>query len=272
MLMAERRRLILEHVRRRGVVSMRDMADLLGTSEITVRRDLTALAGEGLVQRTHGGAVLPHGLAHEPTYREKATQAAAEKAAIARLAVELVQPGDSIVLGAGTTTLALARELRAIPELTVVTNSLLVAEALMDSSGIELLLTGGTLRRSIHALVGPPAEQSLRGLRASLAFLSGNGLTAQRGLSTPNLLVAATDRALAAAARRIVVLADYTKIGRDTMCQTVASAAIQALITDPRADEDEVRLIREAGIEVRVASPAEAPEDEWIEAPAIPAG
>ncbi|TMD03750.1 MAG: DeoR/GlpR transcriptional regulator, partial [Chloroflexi bacterium] len=125
---------------------MRDMADLLGTSEITVRRDLTALAGEGLVQRTHGGAVLPHGLAHEPTYREKATQAAAEKAAIARLAVELVQPGDSIVLGAGTTTLALARELRAIPELTVVTNSLLVAEALMDSSGIELLLTGGTLR------------------------------------------------------------------------------------------------------------------------------
>src|SRR3989440_12892526 len=103
MLMAERRRLILEHVRRRGVVSMRDMADLLGTSEITVRRDLTALAGEGLVQRTHGGAVLPHGLAHEPTYREKATQAAGGKAALGRPAVEVGQPCDSIVLAGGTT-------------------------------------------------------------------------------------------------------------------------------------------------------------------------
>ncbi|TMD54176.1 MAG: DeoR/GlpR transcriptional regulator [Chloroflexi bacterium] len=265
MLMAERRRLILEHVRRRGVVSLRDMASVLGTSEITVRRDLSALADEGLVNRTHGGAVLPHGLAHEPTYREKATQAAAEKAAIGKLAAHLIQAGDSVILGAGTTTLALARELRRLPELTVVTNSLLVADALLDASGIEVLLTGGTLRRSIHALVGPPAEHSLRGLRANQAFLSGNGLTAQRGLSTPNLMVAATDRALAAAAREVVVLADHTKIGRDTMCQTVPCSSMHMLVTDPASDPEELRAIGDYGVEIRIASPEQGREEEWVE-------
>ncbi len=265
MLMIERRQRILERVRTRGVVSLREMAEVLGTSQITIRRDISALADEGLVQRTHGGAVLPHGLAHEPTYREKAPQAAAEKAAIARLAAELIKPGDSILVGPGTTTLALARRLRSIPELTVVTNSLLVADALMGASGVEVLVTGGTLRRSIHALVGPLAEQSFRGLRATQAFISGNGLTAAGGLSTPNLLVAAADRALANAARQVIVLADHTKIGRDTMSQTVPITSIRTLITDARADSNELRAIRDAGVEVLVATAGAEPEDEWVE-------
>ena len=149
--------------------------------------------------------------------------------------------------------------------MTVVTNSLLVADALLDASGIEVLLTGGTLRRSIHALVGPPAENSLRGLRANQAFLSGNGLTAQRGLSTPNLMVAATDRALAAAAREVVVLADHTKVGRDTMCQTVPCPAMSMLVTDTASNPEELRAISEHGVEIRIASPEQEGEDEWVE-------
>ena len=253
MLAVERRRLIAESIRSRGVVSVAEMADTLGTTEITLRRDLRAMAKEGLLVRTHGGAVRPVGLGHEPSYYEKSGQAAAEKAAIARLALGMIRPGDSILLGPGTTTLALARLLVTSPELTVVTNSLLVAQALMEAPRVEVILTGGTLRRSIHALVGPATEESVRALRASQAFISGNGFSAERGLSTPSPLVAATDRALAGAALQVVVLADHTKIGQETMCQTVPAARIHTLITDSKASAAELAAIREAGVDVRVA-------------------
>jgi DeoR/GlpR family transcriptional regulator of sugar metabolism len=253
MLALERRRRIAESIRSRGVVSVTEMAEALGTSEITLRRDLRAMADDGLLVRTHGGAVLADGLVREPTYSEKANQAAAEKAAIAKLAAGLVAPGDSIVMGPGTTTLALARLLVDVPELTVVTNSLLIAQALMPATRVEVILTGGTLRRAIHALVGPAAEESVRQLRASSVFISGNGLTAERGLSTPSPLVAAADRALAAAAQQTVVLADHTKIGLETMCQTVPLDRISTLITDADVDPGQLAAIREAGVSVLVA-------------------
>ncbi len=254
MLAAERRRRIAESIRSRGVVSVSEMAEALGTSEITLRRDLTAMAEAGMLVRTHGGAVLPAGFSHEPSYSEKANQAAAEKAAIARLAAGMIQPGDSIVLGPGTTTQAQARLLVDFHELTVVTNSLLVAQALMPASRVEVILTGGTLRRSIHALVGPATEESMRTLRGSQAFISGNGLTAERGLSTPSPIVAATDRALAAAAQRTVVLVDHTKVGNETMCQTVPLDTMSTLITDAGADPQQLAAIRHAGVSVVVAA------------------
>src|SRR5260370_26415191 len=253
MLAVERRRRIAESVRSRGVVSVPEMAEALGTTEIPFPRDLRAMAKAGLLVRTHGGPIQPSGLGHEPSYSEKAQQAAAEKAAIARVAFEMVRPGDSIVLGPGTTTLALARLLVHCPELTVVTNSLLVAQALMEAQRVQVILTGGTLRRPIHALVGPATEESVRALRASQAFISGNGFTADRGLSTPSPVVAATDRALAGAAQHVVVLADYTKIGEETMCQTVPAARALTLIPDSRAPATELEAIRAAGLEVRVA-------------------
>jgi DeoR/GlpR family transcriptional regulator of sugar metabolism len=253
MLAAERRRLIADTIRTRGVVSVAEMAQALGTTEITLRRDLRSMAREGLLVRTHGGAVLPSVLGHEPSYSEKAHQAAEEKVAIAEEAIKLVRPGDSIVLGPGTTTQALARLLTHSPELTVVTNSLLVAQALMDAPHVEVILTGGTLRRSIHALVGPAAEESVRSLRASQAFISGNGFTAERGLSTPSPIVAAMDRALAGAALQVVVLVDHTKIGQETMCQTVPTGRVDMLITDARARSRELEAISAAGVEVRVA-------------------
>ena len=106
MLAVERRRVIAEALRSRGVVSVVEMAEQLGTTEITVRRDLRAMAKDGLVMRARGGAILPAPIGHEPSYSEKARQAAAEKASIARLAVQMIRPGDSILLGPGTTTQA----------------------------------------------------------------------------------------------------------------------------------------------------------------------
>src|SRR5260370_2765527 len=167
MLAAERRRLIAESVRARGGVSVAEMAEWLATTEITSRRDLHAMAKDGWLVRTHGGAIRPSGVGHEPSYSEKAQQAAGEKAAIARLALDMIRPGDSIVLGPGTTTLALARLLVHSPELTVVTNSLLVAQALMEAPRVEVILTGGGLGRSLHAPVRTGAGAAGRALQAA---------------------------------------------------------------------------------------------------------
>jgi DeoR/GlpR family transcriptional regulator of sugar metabolism len=256
----ERHRRILEHLRGHGSATLREVAALTGSSEVTARRDLRALEAEGRLVRRHGGAVLESsGPAQEPPYAAKARVAAAEKAAIAEAAAALVRPGDAIVIGPGTTTRALARRLVDRSDLTVVTNSLLVTEALMEASGVEVLVTGGTLRASIHALVGPGAERSLAGLRTVWAFISGNGVTAERGLTTPNPTVASADQAIARAARKVVVLADRTKIGHDTMCQTLAPDAMPRLIVDGGADEAELARLRDAGVDVQVAAPAAAP-------------
>lgn len=195
-------------------------------------------------------------LAHEPSSYEKALEAGTEKGAIAALAASLVEDGGSIILGPGTTTLALARQLVGHRDLTVVTTSLLVPPALAAARSIEVVLVGGTVRPSIDAVVGPAVERSLRTLRAGLAFLSGTGFSAERGLTTPNLLVSATDQALIDSAERVVVLADSTKIGRDAMFQTVPADRVHILVTDDAAGPDELRRLREIGVDIRVAQVA----------------
>ncbi len=169
-----------------------------------------------------------------------------------------------MVIGPGTTTRALARRLADLRDVLVVTNSLLVTDALMDAPGVEVHVTGGILRASIHALVGPAAEDSLAGYRTARAFISGNGLTAERGLTTPNPLVASVDRALAAAAREVVVLADSTKIGQDTMCQTIPAGALTHLIVDDGADPEELDRLRGLGVRVQVAERAGAGAGTWL--------
>jgi DeoR/GlpR family transcriptional regulator of sugar metabolism len=255
---AERRSRILDHLRITGSASLRELIELTNTSEVTTRRDLRALEAEGLLSRRHGGAVLHGGSVHEPSYAERASVAAREKAAIAEVALGMIAAGDAIVLGAGTTTHALAKRLTGFSELTVVTNSLVVADALARATGVEVLVTGGTLRGSIQALVGSAAEQSLAGLRTVRAFISGNGVTADRGLTTPSLVVANVDRALAAAAHEVVVLADHTKIGHDTMVQTVPIEQMAHLVTDAGSEPAELDRIRAAGVQVHLARTAAA--------------
>ncbi|WP_407287736.1 DeoR/GlpR family DNA-binding transcription regulator [Streptomyces sp. BP-8] len=258
MFAAERRQLILEMVRANGAVSLRELARVVQTSEVTVRRDVRALEAEGLLDRRHGGAVLPGGFTRESGFPQKSHLATAEKTAIADLAAGFVEEGEAIVVGAGTTTQELARRLARVPGLTVVTNSLLVAQALAHANRVEVVMTGGTLRGSNYALVGSGAEQSLQGLRVSRAFLSGSGLTAERGLSTSNMLSASVDRALVQAAGEVVVLADHTKLGSDTMFQTVPTDVITRLVTDePPAHDDraatELQALADQGVQIAVA-------------------
>lgn len=254
MFAAERRSAIAEIVRASGAVSIRVLAEKVNASEVTVRRDLRSLEAAGLILRQHGGAMSVQEQLSEPTYAEKRHTASEEKAAIARRAATFVHDGDAIVVGAGTTTMALAQQLRDRSELTVMTNSLLVAQSFADSPRIEVILTGGMLRGSIFAMVGTAAEEALAGLRADLTFLSGNGLSAENGLSTPNQMVASIDRAMAAAGRKVVVLADYTKFERDSVVQTVPSKDVDHLVTDSRAPRAELDRMRALSIDVQISS------------------
>ncbi|MER6212769.1 DeoR/GlpR family DNA-binding transcription regulator [Streptomyces sp. NPDC001272] len=263
MFAAERRQLILEMVRANGAVSLRELARVVQTSEVTVRRDVRALEAEGLLDRRHGGAVLPGGFTRESGFPQKSHLATAEKTAIADVAAGLVEEGEAVVVGAGTTTQELARRLARVPGLTVVTNSLLVAQALAHANRVEVVMTGGTLRGSNYALVGSGAEQSLQGLRVSRAFLSGSGLTAERGLSTSNMLSASVDRALVQAAAEVVVLADHTKLGTDTMFQTVPTDVMTRLVTDEPPQHDdraatELQALADQGVQITVAGAAPA--------------
>jgi DeoR/GlpR family transcriptional regulator of sugar metabolism len=215
MLAGQRQVLILEEVRRRGAVRVSELTELLAVSDMTVRRDLDVLAGAGLVDKVHGGATTPGGLStNEPGFEAKSHRQLEEKEAIARAASRLVEPGQAIGITAGTTTWRLAHYVVDVPDLTVVTNSLQVANVL-DSErrpNLTVILTGG-VRTPSDALVGPVAVATLRSLRVDMLFMGVHGMSADAGFTTPNLLEGETDQAHIASAGRVVVVADHTKWG-----------------------------------------------------------
>ena len=236
MLAPQRQAMILELIRRHGGVRVSDLVREFGVSDMTVRRDLDALADRGLVRKVHGGATTPDNrVTDEPGFTAKSTQQLAEKEAIARHAATLVQPGAGIALSAGTTTAILARHLVDVPELTVVTNSIPVADVLHRNgrSDQTVILTGG-VRTPSDALVGPVAVAAIRSLNPDLLFLGAHGISESAGLSTPNLLEAETNRALIDAARRVVVLADHTKWQTVGISSFARLADVDLVITDDR--------------------------------------
>ncbi|GAA1735210.1 DeoR/GlpR family DNA-binding transcription regulator [Luedemannella helvata] len=268
MLAAQRQSEILERVRRTGSVRVAELATELAVSEMTIRRDLDALDERGLLSKVHGGATAAGpGATHEPGFAAKSVRQQAEKATIAQRAASLVRPGTAVALSAGTTTAGLAGLLRDVPDLTVVTNSIPVADALRrdnpadaDSalleSGPQVVLTGGVRTRS-DALVGPIAVAAIGSLHCDVLFLGVHGMSQRAGFTTPNLMEAETNRALVASAGRLVVLADHTKwdtVGISTMA---ALREADVLITDsglPDAARD--ILAGEVGELIIVEAPA----------------
>lgn len=215
MLARQRQAVILEEARRSGAVRVSDLVLRLGVSDMTVRRDLDVLAGRGLVEKVYGGATAVGGKStDEPGFEAKSVQQRTQKEAIASLAAGLVRPGTAIGISAGTTTWTMARALDAIPGLTIVTNSIQVADVLRAANQADrtVVLTGG-VRTPSDALVGPVAVHSLRSLHLDLVFLGVHGVAEGPGFTTPNLTESETNRALVEAGRRLIVLADHTKWG-----------------------------------------------------------
>jgi DeoR/GlpR family transcriptional regulator of sugar metabolism len=235
MLAAQRQKLIVDEIRREGGVRVSELTGLLAVSEMTIRRDIDVLAAAGLVEKVHGGATLRGGLsAEEPGFEAKSHRQLAEKEAISRAASRLVEPGQAIGLSAGTTTWRLAHHLADIPDLTVVTNSIQVADVLHRSarSDLTVVLTGG-IRTPSDALVGPIAVSAVRSLHLDVLFLGVHGITADAGLTTPNLLEAETDRALVAASERLVVVADHVKWGVRGLSRIAGLEDVDVFVSDP---------------------------------------
>ncbi|AJT41956.1 DeoR/GlpR family DNA-binding transcription regulator [Psychromicrobium lacuslunae] len=256
-MLAEARRVaIAEMVQRDRVLRVADLAQALDVSLMTVRRDIEALHDAGVVEKIHGGAkARGERSMYEPGFELKSTQAEAEKEAIARAAVELVQEGMAVGLSAGTTTWTLAKQLATKDRLTIVTNSVRVASVFYDSpSQNTVLLTGGE-RTPSDALVGPIATRALHQLHLDLLFMGVHGVDAEAGFTTPNLLEAEMDRALVAASRRVVVVADHSKWGILGVSSIASFEEVEEFITDDGMPTEAVSLLRERVGSLRLVTP-----------------
>ncbi len=234
MLAEQRQQVILEEIRRLGAVRVSELTGMLAVSDMTIRRDLDALAASGLVDKVHGGATAAERLStDEPGFEAKSDRQIREKEAIAQEASKLVEPGQAIGLTGGTTTWRLAHHLVDVPHLTVVTNSIEVANVFHHARRPDLtvVLTGG-VRTPSDALVGPVAMTTLRSLHLDLVFVGVHGMAEDAGFTTPNLLEAEADQAFIESSERIVVVADHTKWGVRGLSRIAALDAADALVTD----------------------------------------
>lgn len=250
MLSEERQRAILEIVNRDGRVLVIDLARQFHTSQVTIRKDLEILHTKGRIHRTHGGALPARESALEdPTLREKEKLHRKEKLHIAAAAARMVTEGQVIILDSGTTTTAIARALRNFQNLTIITNAVNIA-AELSGSALEVILTGGSLRKNSFSLVGPIAEETLHRLHADVLFLGVDGFDVQYGLSTPNLLEAKVNRAMIEISKTSVAVCDSSKFGKRSLSLIAPPSSLQHVITDSGIPKAELTALKKSGIDV----------------------
>ena len=251
----ERQHAIATLVADRGRVAVTAVAEQFGVTTETVRRDLAALERAGMLRRVHGGAVPAGALALVETHLgERHGHRTEAKRKIAAAALDLLPGQDgSVILDGGSTTAALADILPGDRRLYVATNSVPIATRLSASTGITLHVLGGRVRGITQTAVGESTIRALDDLRMDAVFLGTNGISPRHGFSTPDEAEAATKRAMARAAQRVIVLADSSKLGREHLVRFAAVEDVDALVTDTEADPGVITELEQMGIEVVVA-------------------
>jgi DeoR/GlpR family transcriptional regulator of sugar metabolism len=245
----ERRTRLVERLRVDGRSSVAELADDLGVTPSTIRRDLQRLAREGRLVRTYGGATISPG---SPALHRGDPHLDAKRA-IARTAAARVQDDTTIAIGSGTTALAFAREI-AHRRLTVITNALDVANALVDREGIELIILGGVVRPRMHSMLGHLAELSSQELRADTLFMGIGAVSLEQGLMNDSVPEILTDRALRTMSRSVVVLADASKFEQVAPGYVFGLDEVDVLVTDDGAPAATLDELRRRGIRVEVAA------------------
>ncbi|MFC6159443.1 DeoR/GlpR family DNA-binding transcription regulator [Kribbella jiaozuonensis] len=247
---SERLSAILDQVGLEGSVDVAALAVALGVSGATIRRDLQTLSRNQLLVRTHGGALSNQAGDEKPT-RVKAILRQAEKRTIGRAAAAFVEEGAVVGMTGGTTALELSRALAQRRGITVVTNAINIAAELVGHAGVRLVLIGG-LARSSYELVGPAAEAMLANYHLDVAFIGVDGLTPEEGCTTYDEMEAQTDLAFLRRARRSVVIADSSKIGRVTFARISRLSDITDIVTDRNAHPDQLESLERAGVRVTI--------------------
>ena len=253
----ERRERIADLVEIDQRVSVADLTDRFGVTDASIRRDLTILEGAGRLRRVHGGAVGRGSQSTSSVYATKLRVRREQKARIASAAARLVRPGEVVLFDSGTTVAQVAAQmppaLRAASAITAVTHSLPVIEEIGSWDGPHLVCLGGLYLPDYRAFVGPQTVASLRELTADVIFLGCDGLTIENGLTTPHVLVAEVGAAATSRARRVIAVADSSKLGRQGFTPIAQLSDVDLLITDVEADPVLVAEIRALGVEVLLA-------------------
>lgn len=232
----ERQQRIAERARTEGRVDVTALAAAFDVTTETIRRDLTALERQGVVKKVHGGAIPLERLGFEPTVAARDTVQTAAKERIAAAALAEVPEEGAILLDAGTTTARIAEALPQDRELTVVTNSVLIASLLAPKPRLTVLIIGGKVRGRTMAAVDDWALRALADTYVDVAFVGTNGISAERGLTTPDTGEAAVKRAMIGASRKTVVVADHTKVGNDCLARFGALDQVDVFVTDTGLD------------------------------------
>jgi len=241
---------LVEHQQR---ISVSDICTMFEISEATARRDLENLASAGKLQRVHGGAIALSPAPPELPILQRQNDQADEKIRIGTAAAALVQAGETVFLGSGTTVLEAARALRGRRDLTILTNSLPVVNALAGAEGVTLICLGGMLRASEFSFIGHITEQALAEVRADKVFMGTRAISLEHGLTHEYLPETMTDRAILKAGREIIVLADHTKLGRAATVLLAPLKSIHTLVTDAGAPHDFIRAIQAKGLQVVIS-------------------
>src|SRR6201996_3863974 len=253
LLIEERRRRICELLAQAGRVTVENLAARFGTSQVTIRADLSGLETAGARIRTHGGALPLEQTADEPL-DVKQLQHHAEKVRIAQAAVALIQDGETIILDSGTTTAEIARALRkaSFQAINVITNALNIAALLMDVPAVRLIMLGGVLRRESNSLSGPMAAAALAKLQADRLYLGADGLDPQIGVMTPHLQEAELNAQMIRISRQVVVVAESSNLPPRRVPGTAKVEQLNMLITDRAAPATAVDALRRRGVEVQL--------------------
>jgi DeoR family transcriptional regulator of aga operon len=250
-----RRQQILQRLVEHGSVQVADLVEHFEVSAVTIRADLSHIESQGLATRTHGGATLVRTPPREQDIHEKDALNLPLKECIGARAAQLVQAGDNIIIDSGSTTMTLARHLRGHRDVAVMTNGLNIAWELANAPGVEVLLTGGLLRKQSLSLQGSQAEASLTAYSFDTLFLGVDGLDLQFGLTTHDEAEARLNHRMVERARRIVVLTDASKFGRVSLHRIAHLDQVHAIITDAGIDDRYREGLQQRGIELIIAEP-----------------
>lgn len=246
---AERQQYIIAHIKQNGRASVSELSQMFGVSEVTIRADLQQLAAQDLIVRTHGGAVLAP-RTPELSLLIRRQQRVAEKERIGAAAVEFVANGDAVFLDASSTALALAHALRQHRDLTILTHSLVVAQSMLDASGVSVVMTGGSLQRDTASLMGTDGLAILHRYNIKTGFFGAHGLSFPEGLTDVSAGEAEVKHAVVAMCRQVVALIDATKWGRVGPASFARPEDVHIIVTDADAPADLIAQARTLGIRV----------------------
>ncbi len=252
LLVEERRRLIVDLVEQQGRATVEELATRFGTSTVTIRADLDALARSSAIARSHGGALPVAPTTNDTPLNIKETRWHAQKLRIGHAAAKMIQDGETIILDSGSTTVEIARQIRQMKfeSLTVITNALNIAMELTGMPQIRVMMLGGLLRQTSYSLVGPDAEQALAKLSADRLFLGVDGLDPEVGVTTPDPLEAALNALMIRVSRQTIAVLDASKLGQRSLSVITPIKNLDMVISDSSAPAETVEALRAAGVQV----------------------